>query len=108
MMKRIMTAVMLLSFALVNISVLGDDLTGVITDTKCGAAHKAGSEKDASCIKKCVKSGGGKLALLAGDKLYTITNPEKAVGHEGHTVTVTGKTDEDAKTVTIDTLAMAK
>jgi hypothetical protein len=54
-----------------------------------------------------VKSGAGKLALLAGDKLYTITNPEKATGHEGHTVKVTGKTDEAAKTVKIDTLEMA-
>jgi hypothetical protein len=108
MMRGIMTAVMMLSLALVNISVLGDDLTGVITDTKCADAHKGGSEKDASCIKKCVKSGSGKLALLAGDKLYTITNPDKAAGHEGHTMTVTGKTDEDAKTITIDTLAMAQ
>ena len=30
---------------------------------------------------------------LAGETLYTITNPEKATGHEGHTVKVTGKTD---------------
>ena len=82
------------------------ELTGVITETKCGAAHKAGSEKDISCIKSCVKSGAGKLALLAGDKLYTITNPDKATGHEGHTVNVTGKTDE-AATVTIDTLEIA-
>jgi hypothetical protein len=70
------------------------------------AAHKAGSEKDISGIKSCAKSGAGKLALLAGDKLYTITNPGKATGHEGHTVKVTGETDEAAKTVTIDTLEM--
>jgi hypothetical protein len=99
---------MVLSFAVVAVSAFAADLTGVITETKCGAAHKAGSEKDISCIKKCVKSDAGKLALLVGDKLYTITNPEKATGHEGHTVTVTGETDENAKTITIDTLAMAK
>jgi hypothetical protein len=97
-----------LSLAVVAVSAFAGDLTGVITETKCGAAHKAGSEKDISCIKKCVNSDAGKLALLVGDKLYTITNPEKATGHEGHTVTVTGKTDEDTKTVTIDTVAMAK
>jgi len=89
-------------------SAFAEDLTGVITETKCGAAHKAGSEKDISCIKKCATSGAGKLALLVGDKLYTITNPDKAAGHEGHTVTVTGKTDEGEKTITIDTLAMAQ
>jgi hypothetical protein len=107
-MKRILIALMVLSFAVVAVSAFAADLTGVVTETKCGAAHKAGSEKDISCIKKCVTSDAGKLALLVGDKLYTITNPKKAAGHEGHTVTVTGETDENAKTITIDTLAMAK
>ena len=87
--------------------IAGHALSGVITERKCGAAHKAGTDRDISCIKSCAKSGAGKLALLAGDTLYTITNPEKATGHEGHTVKVTGNTDESAKTVTIDTLEMA-
>ena len=107
-MKRIFIALMVLSLALVAASSFADDLTGFITETKCGAAHSAGSEKDVACIKRCVSSGAGKLALLVGDNLYTITNPDKAIGHEGHTVIVTGKTDEATKTVTIDTLAMAK
>ena len=106
-MKRTLTGLFVLSFALVTASAFAGELTGVITDTKCGAAHKAGTDKDISCIKSCAKSGAGKLALLAGDELYTITNPDKATGHEGHTVKVTGKTDEAAKTVKIDTLEMA-
>ena len=106
-MKRILIVLFVLSFALVGATAFAGDLTGVITETKCGAAHKAGSDKDISCIKSCVTSGAGKLALLAGDKLYTITNPEKATGHEGHTVKVTGKTDEAAGTITVDTLEMA-
>src|SRR5215475_1737468 len=106
-MKRILTVLFALSFALVASTDFAGELSGVITETKCGAAHKAGTEKDISCIKSCAKSGGGKLALLSGDTLYTITNPEKAAGHEGHTVNVTGKTDDSAKTVTIDTLEMA-
>jgi hypothetical protein len=106
-MKRLLIILFALSFTLVAASAFAGDLSGVITETKCGAAHKAGTDKDISCIKSCAKSGAGKLALLAGDTLYTITNPEKATGHEGHTVKVTGKTDESAKTVTIDTLEMA-
>ena len=106
-MKRILTALMVLSLAGIAVSAFAADLTGVVIETKCGAAHKGGTEKDISCIKSCVTSGAGKLALLAGDKLYTITNPDKAAGHEGHTVNVTGKTDEAANTVTIDTLEMA-
>ena len=107
-MKRILIVLFVLSFASAGATAFAGDLTGVITETKCGAAHKAGSDKDITCIKSCVKSGAGKLALLAGDKLYTITNPEKATGHEGHAVNVTGKTDDSAKTVTIDTLEAAK
>jgi hypothetical protein len=106
-MKRMLIALMVLSFAVVAVNAAAADLTGVITETKCGAPIKQ-VPKDISCIKKCVTSDAGKLALLVGDKLYTITNPKKAAGHEGHTVTVTGETDEDAKTITIDTLAMAK
>jgi len=106
-MKRMLIILFVLSFALVAATAFAGELSGVITETKCGAAHKAGTEKDISCIKSCAKSGAGKLALLAGDTLYTITNPDKATGHEGHTVNVTGKTDESAKTVTIDTLEMA-
>ncbi len=55
-----------------------------------GSPHLIGTDKD--------KSGAGKLALLAGDTLYTISNPEKATGHEGHTVKVTGKTERSTKT----------
>ena len=106
-MKRMLIILFVLSFAVSAATAFAADLSGVITETKCGAAHKAGSEKDISCVKSCVKSGAGKLALLAGDKLFTITNPEKAAGHEGHTVNITGKTDEAANTVTIDTLEMA-
>jgi hypothetical protein len=105
--KRMSIILFVLLFALGTRSAFAGDLSGVITETKCGAAHKAGTDKDISCIKSCAKSGAGKLALLAGDTLYTITNPEKATGHEGHTVKVTGKTDESAKTVTIDSIEMA-
>ena len=106
-MKRILIILFVLSFAVGAVSAFAAELSGVITETKCGAAHKLGTEKDISCIKSCAKSGAGKLALLAGDTLYTITNPEKATGHEGHTVKVTGKTDDSAKAVTIETLEMA-
>ena len=106
-MRRNLIILFALSFTLVAPTAFAGELSGVITETKCGAAHKAGTDKDISCIKSCAKSGAGKLALLAGDTLYTITNPEKATGHEGHTVNVTGKTDEAANTVTIDTLEMA-
>ena len=106
-MKRTTIAIAL-SLALMSTVVFAGEWSGVIVETKCGAAHKGGSEKDVSCIKSCIKSGAGKAALLVGDDLFTITNPDKAAGHEGHKVTVTGKADETAKTVTIDKIEMAK
>ena len=107
-MNRKVVILSALCLALVATSAFAAELTGVITETKCGAAHKAGTDKDIGCIKSCVSSGAGKLALLSGDTLYTITNPDKASGHEGHQVKVTGTADDSAKTVTIDTLEMAK
>lgn len=107
-MKKLVSFAVALCFILVSTLTFAGDWTGVITETMCGAKHAAGTEKDAQCVKNCVKAGHGKLALLVGDTLYTITNPEKAVGHEGHKVKVTGKTDETAKTVTIDSISMAQ
>lgn len=83
-----------------------EEWTGVITETHCGAAHKGGTEKDIQCIKECVTSGRGSLALLVGSDVFTITNADKATGHEGHTVKVMGTADNAAKTVTIESLTM--
>jgi hypothetical protein len=76
--------------------VMASKVTGVIVENKCGAAHKAGTDKDIACIKSCVTSKGAKLALLVGDDLFVITNPEKATGHEGHEV-IGRKEDKEAK-----------
>jgi hypothetical protein len=71
--------------------------TGRISDSKCGASHKAMTEHnakltDAACTQACVKSGG-KYVLASGDKVYTLENqndPALAT-YAGQTVTVTGE-----------------
>lgn len=78
-----------------------DSWTGIVSDTAC--AKKPAMVADAECVKKCTKDGGA--VLVIGDKVVKIANIEKIRGHEGHTVTVTGKLDGD--TLTIDTLKMA-
>ncbi len=101
----------LLSLALlilfVTVAAYAGEWTGMVTETHCGAAHKGGTAKDIQCIKECVTSGRGKLALLVGSDVFTITNPDKATGHEGHNVKVMGTADSTAKTVTIESLTMA-
>ena len=105
-MKQFVAIVIALVFIIIASVRIAAEWTGVITETHCGAADRAGSAKDIACIKKCVAAGDGKLALLVGDNLFTIANPEKATGHEGHNVKVTGTADEAAKTVTIEFLEM--
>ncbi|MFN8006146.1 MAG: hypothetical protein U0V70_03805 [Terriglobia bacterium] len=107
-MKRTFALSIVLALTLGVSMAMAAKFNGVVVENKCGAAHKGGSEKDIACIKSCVANKGAKLALLVGDDLFVITNPEKATGHEGHAVVVEGKEDKDKKTITIHKLEMAK
>lgn len=107
-MRRTLALSLVLALTLGATMVMASKLEGVIVGTKCGAAHKAGTDKDIACIKSCVANKGAKLALLVGDDLYVITNQEKATGHEGHQVIVEGKEDKTAKTITISKIEMPK
>ena len=107
-MKRTIALSLVLALTLGASMVMASKVTGVIVENKCGAAHKAGTEKDIACIKTCVTTKGAKLALLVGDELFVITNPEKAAGHEGHEVVVEGKENKEAKTITISKIEMPK
>ena len=101
---KIVTMIMVFSFILMSTLGFAAEWAGVITETHCGAAHKGATAKDAECVKKCVSTGVGKLALLVDDNVLTITNPDRAKGHEGQKVKVAGIADTVAKTVTIDSL----
>ena len=65
-MKRIGSLMLVLALLLAvgPVAAFAAEWTGVITETHCGAAHKAGTDKDIQCIKECVSDGRGKLALL--------------------------------------------
>src|SRR5271169_804807 len=82
-------------------------ITGVVTDTMCGGSHGEGTDARA-CTQTCVKEHGAKLALYekTTKKVYVLDPQDKATGHEGHTVTITGKVDPDGKTLHIDSLKM--
>jgi ATP/ADP translocase len=69
--------------------------SGVITNNMCGA--KDASAAKAECTTKCVKSHGAKYALYdaTADKVYILEPQDKAEGHAGHDVTVTGTLDGD-------------
>ena len=93
-----------LSFAFLSmcaVAAMGAELTGYISDSKCGA--KGAADAHAECAAKCVK-GGAAPVLVSDGKVYKISDPAKVEDHIGHKVTVTGKVKGD--TIDIDTVKM--
>jgi hypothetical protein len=111
MVKRLMFCTAALLFV-GGMALAGQDMakkgtwSGVITNDMCGA--KDASAAKADCTKTCVKEHGAKYALYnpADKKVYVLDPQDKAAGHEGHNVTVTGTVD--GSTIHVDTLTMAK
>jgi hypothetical protein len=84
-----------LSFAAGNKAQKGkvETLTGVITDTHCGAKGHMGSA--AECVAGCIKHGA-KYALAVGEKVYVLDPQEMAAKHPGGTeVRVKGTVEGD-------------
>jgi hypothetical protein len=64
-------------------SAAAETLTGIISDSMCGAQHMAKDKSAAECTRECVK-GGSKYALVVGKKVYTLE------GHEAELDKVAG------------------
>lgn len=72
--------------------------TGKISDSNCGASHKAAIEhggkkmSDAECTKACVK-GGAKYVFVHKGKVIPIANQDYSglEEHAGQTVNLTGE-----------------
>ena len=88
-------------------------LTGKISDSMCGASHKAAIEHsgkkmtDAECVRACIKDGA-KYVLVSQGKVYDIGNQDYSGLDEdaGKTVTVAG--DVNGDTITISKMTAAK
>jgi hypothetical protein len=50
-------------------------LTGIVSDSMCGAHHMDKNQSAADCTRMCVKQGM-KHALIVGDKVYTLEGRE--------------------------------
>ncbi len=50
-------------------------LTGVVSDSMCGATHMAKDKSPAECTRLCVQQGN-KYALVVGKKVYTLEGHE--------------------------------
>jgi hypothetical protein len=96
-----MKKVSLLAFALLLCGSLslaaGKTITGVVSDSHCGAKHATAGKPD--CIEHCV-SGGATYVLVSNGKVYQVDSQDKFKGLGGKEVTVTGTVKGDSITVT--------
>lgn len=70
------------------------NLTGMVTDSMCGAKHMMSGD-DAACVRKCVK-GGSHYALSVGEKVYPTAGQEEVLNKlAGETVNVSGMLNPD-------------
>jgi hypothetical protein len=92
---RISFAAALLALTTMTISVAAQDsgkktLTGVITDTMCGATHMMKDKSAAECTRICVKQGM-QYGLLVGKKVYALQGDTAVIDKlAGQRATVTG------------------
>lgn len=88
--------------ALSSVSAFAAEMSGVISDAKCGKAH---AEKlNEKCVQGCVKGGQAAVFVTADGKVLKIHNQDAVKDHLGHKVTITGKVDGDA--VHVDSVKM--
>jgi hypothetical protein len=74
-------------------------ITGVVSDSMCGAKHATASDDAAACVKKC-EGGGSKLVVVAGGKVYSTDDQDKLKGFEGQAVKVSGDVKGDSLAIT--------
>ena len=96
---RKLAAVTAIALSFACTGAFAESFTGYVSDAMCAKdPHKAASPDHASCAQKCIQ-GGEKPVLVVGDKVYSITNPDKLVSHAGHKVTVDADVKGDSLTV---------
>lgn len=83
-------------------------LTGVVSDTMCGAKHMMPGKSAAECTRVCVKADAD-YALVVGEKVYTLKgNASDLDKYAGERVTVKGTVSGDTVTAQSITAAEAK
>ena len=81
-------------------------LTGVISDSMCGAHHMMTNLSAAQCTRACVKKGSD-FALVVGDKVYTLQGDKSQFNNfAGQPVTVKG--DVSGTTIKVSSLEASK
>ena len=81
-------------------------LTGVVSDSMCGANHMAKDMPSAECLRMCVKKGT-KYALVVGKDVYALEGHEADLDkYAAQKVNLTGTVN--AQTVTVQSVTPVK
>ena len=81
-------------------------LTGVVSDSMCGAKHMAKNKTPAECTRECVKAGSD-YALVVGKEVYVLKGEQAAIDKfAGERATVKGVVSGNV--VTVQSIATAK
>jgi hypothetical protein len=81
-------------------------LTGIVSDSMCGAHHMEKDKSAAECTRECVKKGT-KYALVVGKKVYTLEGHEAELDKlAGERATVKGSMMGEM--VMVESVAAAK
>jgi len=87
-------------------SAMPKTLTGIVSDSMCGAHHMAKDKSPAECTRMCIKQGT-KYALVVGSKVYTLEGHESEVDKlAGQKATVKGSVT--GETVAVQSVVPAK
>jgi hypothetical protein len=80
-------------------------LTGVVSDSMCGAKHMAKDKTAAQCTRECIKTGMD-YALVVGKKVYVLKGDKTEIDKlAGQRATVKGSVS--GNTVTVESIAAA-
>jgi hypothetical protein len=84
--------------------------TGIITDSMCGADHKAmNMGPDPDCVKACQKHGNGvKYVLWDGKKSYKLSDQSTPEQFAARKVTVTGTLYEKTGIIKVEKIEAAR
>ena len=83
-------------------------VTGIITDTMCGAKHgMVKGQPDDECVRHCVQ-GSREYALYDGAHLWKLSDQKKPAQFVAKRVRVTGAVNEKAQTIKVATIQPAE
>lgn len=83
-------------------------ITGVITDTMCGAKHNmTKGQPDDECARLCVK-GAREFALYDGKTLWKLSDQKTPARFAAKQVKVTGTVDPKTNTIKVTSIELAQ